>query len=657
MSEPGAAMGFLALLPATRTRNGRPRSVVLAAGPRKLRFDVSARLVPAASLLQAVAGEAGPSFAALPDMLVETFMAKPGQPNLGALTLEVLAAAAQPDGVIEVMGQLDTGEVYVQGWSRSMGEASQAMFACGGHLVPTQLCSATMPRDDLGGSARGFCALFDADALPHDAIRMLIWRGPGGWLSLPLYDGMHRLSALEVPPHIRSLLKAIKGSAEALDRLEKGSRRFDGRDTINAQTDPVRLGIDMTLEAPGAGLFVTGWLLDPAHAVAAVKLRSPGHMSVLSSDWIKTSRPDVSRAYASDPALELLIDPDRHDHGFIAFVPDAKARDGGAYLEIEFDNGASAFQRLPKARPFARRELDRILAHLGSGSGAALAVDRLLGPMLKTYEPNPIAVTHMADYGFDASAPTALVLAAGRDAADLCTSLALLALDPEARELPILVSIPTVAFTDLAGEVARLAMFYRLRVRLLASEGVADACDALQAAAGHTDAETFIVVASGVFPVSPGWIGRLERAFRTRGGRALISPTVLFEDESVQFAGLVIEDDGRERRIVERHAGFPRASVAGAGGGDVLAGTVACCIVPRRAIVEHGLLNRGYLGATHKFRDLCLRLRLAGTPSVWLPGVEMIAADDAGQASALPDRLDRRTFDGRWSLALANLNA
>ena len=35
----------------------------------------------------------------------------------------------------------------------------------------------------------------------------------------------------------------------------------------------------------------------------------------------------------------------------------------------------------------------------------------------------------------------------------------------------------------------------------------------------------------------------------------------------------------------------------------------------------------------------------------------MIAADDAGQSSALPDRLDRRTFDGRWSLALANLNA
>ena len=228
------------------------------------------------------------------------------------------------------------------------------------------------------------------------------------------------------------------------------------------------------------------------------------------------------------------------------------------------------------------------------------------------------------------------MLAAGRDATDLCTSLALLALDPEARDLPILVSIPTVAFTELAGEVARLAMFYRLRVRLLASEGVADACDALQAAAGHTDADTLIVVASGVFPVTQGWIGRLERAFRARGGRALISPTVLFEDESVQFAGLVIEDDGRERRVVERNAGFPRANVAGAGGGDVLAGTVACCIVPRRAIVEHGILNRGYLGATHKFRDLCLRLRLAGTPSVWLPGVEMIAADDAGQASALP---------------------
>ena len=199
-------------------------------------------------------------------------------------------------------------------------------------------------------------------------------------------------------------------------------------------------------------------------------------------------------------------------------------------------------------------------------------------------------------------------------------------------------------------------MFYRLRARLLASEGVADPCDALQAAAGHTDADTLIVVASGVFPVAQGWIGRLERAFRTRGGRALISPTVLFEDESVQFAGLVIEDDGRERRIVERHAGFPAPMSQGPGRGR--AGGYGG-LLHRSAPRHRGArpLNRGYLGATHKFRDLCLRLRLAGTPSVWLPGVEMIAADDAGQSSALPDRLDRRTFDGRWSLALANLNA
>ncbi len=77
-AEPGAALGFLALLPAMRNRNGRPRSVMLAAGPRKLRFDVAARLIPAATLLQAVAGEAGSSFAALPDMLVEMFLAKPG---------------------------------------------------------------------------------------------------------------------------------------------------------------------------------------------------------------------------------------------------------------------------------------------------------------------------------------------------------------------------------------------------------------------------------------------------------------------------------------------------------------------------------------------------------------------------------------------------
>jgi hypothetical protein len=93
---------------------------------------------------------------------------------------------------------------------------------------------------------------------------------------------------------------------------------------------------------------------------------------------------------------------------------------------------------------------------------------------------------------------------------------------------------------------------------------------------------------------------------------------------------------------------------------EVIAGSLACCIVSRESIESAGGFTRSYLNVSEKGRDLCLKMRLGGTPAVWLPDVEMISADSDVSTSALSmhrlaQKIDRWSFDRKWSLLINNM--
>jgi hypothetical protein len=268
-----------------------------------------------------------------------------------------------------------------------------------------------------------------------------------------------------------------------------------------------------------------------------------------------------------------------------------------------------------------------------------------------------VVETH--DFGFnDGDTDKALVVGASLDADEVAVTLSLLALDPETRNVPIIVSAPIEAFGSLSPEVERLSRFYGIRVRVIGAEGVRDACDAFEAAVNATRADALVFLSAGVLPRQTGWLANMERAYRKRGGKALVSPTIVYEDDSIRFAGTWLDID--EQKLVDRYIGYPRDVVRGSQPAEVMAGSTACCIVSRTAMKAAGGFTRSYLSATEKGRDLCLKLRLEGTPSVWLPDVEMISADDAIGASSLPlrrlaQRIDRWSFDRKWSLLINNM--
>ncbi|WP_244622791.1 glycosyltransferase family 2 protein [Microvirga brassicacearum] len=662
-APPEAAIGFVAIVPLKIAGRLRLRSIVLRCDGQPVRYTLVKRAVPLTKLMPILSQDAGEHIADVADTMAQALMKGRSNTARVAAAMSLLAATARNDGYVEVMGPADSGEIFLQGWSNALPVDQSRVFVAHDGYHAAELTAATVARDDLGGGAQGFVGLLAAADVPFDIERLkhLFFRTAEGWRTLEIYQRRVLLASTDVPAHIRDVLPRASAGTETLQLLRRAGERFDGRDTVSLLDKPIRLGMDLVVDVPGGGLLVSGWMLDPEGSVDSVILRASGGGAPVHASWTRLPRPDVTAAFEQNDLFAGCIDPRRHDHGFLAFVPGlSSADDEPVYFELSVESNALAFYPLKPVRALSRRALERLVSTLDPRmSGGVKAIERHIGPMMQALDHPAPRIVEMRDFEFDDSASrTALVMGAGLDTEEVSVALSLLALDPEVADMPIVVCVPIATFGDIASEVQRLSAFYGLSVRLIAADGVQDACDAFEAAIGGTKAETLVLLESGVLPRQPGWVARMQRAYNARGGKVLISPTIVFEDDSIRFAGTWLDDT--ERLLVDRFIGYPRDVVRGAEAMEVIAGTTACCIVSRAALASTGGFGRTYLGVAEKGRDLCLKLKLAGIPSLWLPEVEMVAADEDHGGSGLAwrrlaQRIDRWSFNRRWSLLVANM--
>ncbi|WP_114944108.1 glycosyltransferase family 2 protein [Microvirga calopogonii] len=657
-----AAIGFVAIVPIRLAAKVRLRSVVMRRSGPPIRYTLIKPTVPLATLIRIVSADAGDRSSIIIDRIVHALIAgKNSQKRLEA-AISVLGAAGPTDGWIEVIGSIDTGQVFLQGWATDLPCDRVHVLAAHEGLMAGEFKSASVPRSDLGEQGKGFLGLLDTGTSVIDPGRLkkVFFRGRDGWRSLEVYDRRVLLSPTDVPAHIRDGLVRAHANPDTMLTLRRAGERFDGRDTVSDLKVPVRIGMDMVAEIPGGGILVAGWMLDPEGHVDSLTLRTGATQQRIDDTWTRLPRSDVSSAFQHNSLFAGRLDPARNDHGFLAFVPGLPAAaEVPVYFEMAVGD-AVAFYPLTPLRGMSRRSLERLISPLDPRTAAAgAAIERHIGPMMQAMAAPAPAVTEIRDFDFDDSeAGRALVIGAGIDVEEAAVTLSLLALDAETKDMPIIVAAPLEAFDSIAPEAERLSRFYGIKVRVIGATGVQDACDAFEAAIQATRAETLIFLAAGVLPRQAGWISSLERAYRNRGGKALISPTILYEDNSIRFAGTWLDQE--EQKLVDRYIGYPRDVVRGSQPTEVIAGSLSCCIVSRESIASVGGFTRSYLGAGEKGRDLCLKMRLGGTPAVWLPDVEMISADNDVGPSAFPahrlaQKVDRWSFDRKWSLLINNM--
>jgi GT2 family glycosyltransferase len=174
--------------------------------------------------------------------------------------------------------------------------------------------------------------------------------------------------------------------------------------------------------------------------------------------------------------------------------------------------------------------------------------------------------------------------------------------DPPGAPLAIIVSDD--ASTDATAEVLRR---YEEPVRTVRSErngGFATACNAGAEAARGT---LLVFLNNDTVPMR-GWLDALVAEAEQHGDAAVIGAKLLFPNDTVQHAGVVICLDRNPRHL---YAGFPADHPAVNKSRRFQAVTAACMMVRRAAFEAAGGFDDGYRNSLEDV-DLCLRIAAVG---------------------------------------------
>jgi GT2 family glycosyltransferase len=168
---------------------------------------------------------------------------------------------------------------------------------------------------------------------------------------------------------------------------------------------------------------------------------------------------------------------------------------------------------------------------------------------------------------------------------------------------------------------------------------------------------------SDVIPLAPGWLATLCAALETRDGKretAIVGPKLLFDDGSLQHAGLTFEKDP-EGRWYNTHLfkGYPRDWPAANLPCVVPGVTGAAMLLPRATYESVGGFTENYIVGDYEDSDLCLKIRaedreIRYEPRAALHHFERRSIElHPGYSGTVASAYNRRLHAERWSDAMA----
>jgi GT2 family glycosyltransferase len=440
-----------------------------------------------------------------------------------------------------------------------------------------------------------------------------------------------------------------------------------------AQPDrPFGAALEMALCDHGGGAFFRGWIRDPLGLVAGATLCSPyGERPVPVASLGRFARPDLVERFADSP-----FGGAGHRPGFVAHLEDAAVRPVSQWsMRVELTTGDSVTLVAPPAILHPQRARDAVLGAVAPGDVTPALMETCIAPAVAPLHRAVLALRQPPEEIQIGSAPQAaggpsstvsVVVPLYRNLRFLRPQYASLARDPALREAAELIYV--LDSPEQLGEVEHLLRglhgLYRMPLRLLAHPanfGYATACNAGAAVAR---APVLLMLNSDVVPASRDWLRPLLAALEGEPALAAVGPKLLFEDGSLQHAGLFFEQGpGGEWFNNHYHKGFPRAFPGARRARLVPAVTGAALCVRRAAFEAAGGFCTDYVIGDYEDSDLCLKLRAGGGEIAYVPESELYhferqsIREHAGYARTLAAAYNRRLHHQRWASTIAQLMA
>jgi len=476
-----------------------------------------------------------------------------------------------------------------------------------------------------------------------------------------------RMSAL-APAPLQDIAAAVQDGATAaraaLDDLRKRQwaaavRDLPGHVDERGPMLSAQLIVDRIVRIADAGLFLTGWFHGDAKARLEVICHTEDARFHVSAHWVRWARPDVD-AHLASLGLTAVDDP-----GFFCFVPCAPGS-SGAYLSVREEPGGATSTGAGSGRAWrirlplmeaaettaqsiravltavdpTRRDLRRLMdQHVGPAVGALWAAHRPSRhrAFVETFGP-PCA---------DAQVSIVVPLYGRHDFVDY--QLALFADDPDFQRVELIYVVDDPAIIQAFRAICQdLYGMYRLPFTVVYPGDNLGFAGATNYGASIARASHLLLLNSDVMPQAPGWLGRLLAVYRSQPDTGLLGAKLLYEDGSVQHAGMASRRNPQWQDLWinhHPHKGMNPALLTGIR--DVEGVTAACALVETALYRTLGGLSEDYVIGDFEDSDLCHRARAQGR-------VNRVALDVA--LYHLERQSQARAGDAQWRMALTLYN-
>jgi GT2 family glycosyltransferase len=409
---------------------------------------------------------------------------------------------------------------------------------------------------------------------------------------------------------------------------------------IVSRDEAIGLATECLLAIDEHRFFIQGWFRDAEAPVTSLRMVSPEGASIELLDRIhRFQRADLETLYGVLPG-----DPSAGT-GFAAcfdlIAPSTTS--GGWILELRNSAGSAVEAEAPPVIVSRDEVRNRLLGDVGLEHPGEEALTRahLFPAISRLQELNSqrLEIDRIVQFGEPPANPeVSIVVPLYRRIDFLEHQLAQFSLDPEiARSDLIYVLDSPERSRDLITLASALADLYRVPFRVATLAENVGFAGANRAGASLARGRLLLFMNSDVLPERGGWLGRMVSFYDSTPGIGALGPKLLFEDDSIQHAGLFFRRPlnsalwSNEHYFKGLHRDMPPATISRA----VPAVTAACMLVGRALFDDVGGFRACFVRGDFEDSDLCLRFLEAGRQNWYLADVALYHLEGQSYESSL----------------------
>lgn len=394
---------------------------------------------------------------------------------------------------------------------------------------------------------------------------------------------------------------------------------------LDDPSQPIGGEVELAVPDSDGGMFLSGWLRDPLGMIDEMGLATDSGRILLTAGCVeRLHRPDIAKRFAA--ATHCGTDARQ---GFVAYVSDLP----GSYtvqphLSLQLRSG-SRIELTPVPRSLGHAGArDTVLGCVPPGQITPKMMQRCIAPAAARLHRSAMQTRDAVDVihiGRPLAKPVASILIPlYRNLGFIRFQLMALAEDPDSCQSQIIFVLDSPEQRNEVEHLLRgLFRLTDLPVSLVVMPRNLGYAAANNAGAREATASILLLLNSDVVPTVPGWFGTLMEPFaRTSVGAT--GPKLLFEDGSIQHAGLHFECD-EDGIWFNRHyhKGMPRHWPDAQLRRDVPGVTGAALAIRRKLFERIGGVCEDYIIGDYEDSDLCLRIRAAGSTITYVPEAEL----------------------------------